>query len=88
VTVDFNVPGAAATQAESINSSDETAGFWNDNTGAAHGFIRMAGGAITTFEVPGGASTFPSSISAHGATTGSYRDTNVPPNYHGFLRTP
>jgi len=52
----------------------------------AHGFLRAAKGAITTFDVPVGNvyGTYPEAISLTGTITGSFNDANYLP--HGFLR--
>ncbi len=52
----------------------------------AHGFLRRANGAITTFDIPDSVLAFPASISDAGVIAGSYYDENFVA--HSFLRSP
>src|SRR5947209_19291782 len=51
----FDVPDAASTFAQSINASGAVTGFYQDASGATHGFVRANDGTIATFEVSGAA---------------------------------
>jgi hypothetical protein len=48
----FDVKGATYTDARGINDSGEIVGFWQDSTGAFHGFLREKTGKITTIDYP------------------------------------
>ena len=72
-----------------INASGEVAGFYIDGVGAEHGFLRSAGGTITTFDATGASKgaeqgTVVTGIDAAGDVIGAYTDsTNA---IHGFVR--
>jgi hypothetical protein len=79
------------TLATGLDSSGDIAGVYADASGVFHGFVRAAGGAITSFDVAGTgtAGVFPGTIpiSSNGAgdITGVYEDANGV--NHGFVRT-
>lgn len=85
----FDVPGAGTapyqgTFATAINTSGAIAGYFIDQAGVDHGFVRFSDGTIRTFDAPGaGAATIPTSINRAGEVTGYYRDANN--GYHGFV---
>jgi hypothetical protein len=54
------VPNSVNTFCLDINDSNTTAGSYQDSAGVWHGFVRTAGGTITTIDAPG-ASTIPGS---------------------------
>ena len=63
------------TEAYAINSAGTMAGWYYDSGNVGHGFVRDAGGAITSFDAPGagsssGQGTFGFSIDTEGAVTG------------------
>jgi hypothetical protein len=72
----FDVSGAVATVADSINSAGVIAGNWSDANAGHHGFVRAADGTITTFDAPDastagyGKGTFPVSINTAGVIAG------------------
>jgi N-acetylneuraminic acid mutarotase len=73
----------------SINASGEVSGFYIDGIGAMHGFLRDAGGTITTFEDPNAGTgsqqgTIVTGIDAAGDVIGVYIDANNA--IHGFVR--
>lgn len=92
----IDVPGAGTgphdgTVALGINSNTapSIAGIYWDSTHIAHGFVRAAGGTITTFDAPGAdtlnrGGTLPFSIDNLGNITGTYFDSNFAA--HGFVR--
>jgi hypothetical protein len=90
ITID--VPGATGgTVAQSINSGGAITGYSVDASGVSHGFLRSAGGTITSFDVPGagtasGQGTAGTSINTTGSITGYYVDAGGV--HHGFLRAP
>jgi hypothetical protein len=53
IIITFDVPGAAGTCASSINPAGVITGSYVDASGASHGFLRAAGGTITSFDAPG-----------------------------------
>jgi len=59
-TTTFSVKNSR-TQCLDINDVNTTAGSYQDSAGVWHGFVRTAGGTITTIDVPG-ASTTPGSV--------------------------
>ncbi len=69
-------------------------GFYTDANGIRHGFVRTAGGTITSFDAPGAATskvlvlsgTGGSGVNASGEITGGYVDSKAV--FHGLLLTP
>ena len=78
------------TLAISNNAGGDTAGFYIDNSYAAHGFVlTTATGTISTFDAPNAGTaknqgTFPTRIENGGNVAGMYADSSNA--YHGFLR--
>jgi hypothetical protein len=83
------------TRAYAINPSGEIAGFYSDNTGRCHGYVRAANGTFTQIDAPDAGTgpfpqgTFPSEftpmgINPRGAITGFYVDASSV--QHGFVR--
>jgi hypothetical protein len=83
------------TRAYAINPSGEIAGFYSDNTGRCHGYVRAANGTFTQIDAPDAGTgpfpqgTFPSEftpmgINPAGAITGFYVDASSV--QHGFMR--
>jgi hypothetical protein len=61
----------------SINDNGEIVGYYGDNTGSLHGFIRQKNGAFQTFEAPGASKigdlgTSPMDINGDGEIAGLY----------------
>jgi Chitobiase/beta-hexosaminidase C-terminal domain len=101
-TAPIDAPGASTTSffpgtlVAAINSSGVLVGDFEDNSGAAHGFVRAADGTITAplsapnastaglGQFPGGTASV--SISDSGAVTGGYFDSGFV--VHGFVLTP
>lgn len=81
--------GAFSTTPTSINSSGDVTGYYLDsNQGPQHGFLRTAGGTVTTFDPPGSVQTSPCGINSSGEIVGFY-GTNSPVTgqmQYGFLR--
>jgi len=80
------VAGTQATGAADINTEGAITGWYWDENGVSHGFLRDKGGKITTIDFPGAAGTVPSSINSAGEITGFYTDADG--TSHGFLRIP
>jgi hypothetical protein len=85
------------TRAYAINPSGEITGFYTDNSGRCHGFVRAANGAFTQIDAPDAGTgpfpqgTFPSEftpagINSTGAITGFFVDASSV--RHGFVRAP
>jgi hypothetical protein len=85
------------TRAYAINPSGEITGFYSDNTGRCHGYVRAVNGTFTQIDAPDAGTgpfpqgTFPSEFSPMGinplgAITGFYVDANSV--QHGFVRAP
>jgi len=83
------------TRAYSINQSGEITGFYSDNSGGCHGYVRAANGTFTQIDAPDAGTgpfpqgTFPSEFTAAGinpagAITGFYVDASSV--QHGFVR--
>jgi hypothetical protein len=76
------------TVATSINGFNFITGWYIDNAGARHGFLRQNGGAITEFDPPSMTETFPTAINGsfqilgYASRTGGGRT-----HEHGFLRS-
>jgi hypothetical protein len=97
----FDAPGAGTLAfygtfldvTSGLNQAGAVPGDFLDGNGVYHGFVRAAGGSITTFDAPGADTTagnfngtFSSSINPAGAVAGDYLDVNSVA--HGFLRAP
>ena len=89
----FHPPGAISTQALSINSGGDTAGWYKKGfvNGPAYGFVRFADGKMKTFSVRGAGTganqgTYAQAINSTGIITGLYFDSQN--YYHGFFGTP
>jgi len=93
--ITFEAPGAGTGPfqgtivdfAEGLNAQGTAGGWYIDGTYTVHGYVRTAGGKITTFDGPGEGVqwTVAYSTDSQGATAGIYLDAaNL---YHGFLRT-
>ncbi|HWZ81698.1 MAG TPA: hypothetical protein VNW47_03690 [Terriglobales bacterium] len=83
----FDVPGAADTFAESMNTGGQITGYYRDHvTFQAHGFFRDGNGVLVTFDVPDSIYTHPLGINSESQITGTYQDAAL--IVHGFLRQP
>jgi len=95
---EFDVPAAATgpglgtmtAWAQCVNSAGAVTGYYFDQNGAAHGYVRAPNGTIATFDAPGagtgsGLGTFTWAINPAGTTAGASQDNNGV--YHGLLRT-
>ncbi len=80
----FTFPGALATRATNINTAGDIVGWYKDASGHIRGFLRQAGGAMSSIDVdlPGVTSTHPSGINSVGEIVGYYSDAE---GWHGFL---
>jgi len=94
---EFDVPAAATgpglgtttSWAQCVNPAGAMTGFYFDQNGAAHGYVRDPAGKITTFDAPNagtgsGQGTFTWAINPAGVTAGTSQDNNGV--YHGLLR--
>src|SRR5215471_8104761 len=83
------------TRAFAINPSGEITGFYTDNSGSCHGYVRSPNGTFTQIDAPDAGTgpfpqgTFPSQITPmginpQGVITGFYVDANSV--QHGFVR--
>lgn len=70
---DENFPNAAQTQVRAIDSHGDTAGFYQDQIGMTHGFVK-SGGTFVTIDLPG--TTFDEilGLNKHGQSTGFFQD--------------
>jgi hypothetical protein len=74
--------------AEGLNGEGMTSGWYIDENNTTHGYVRTAGGTISTFDGPGEGVQYTAGYSTNwwGATVGVYLDAaNL---WHGFLRSP
>jgi hypothetical protein len=92
----FDVTGAGTLAGEgtkpgALNTSGVSAGYYIDTGGVFHGFVRSAGGTITTFDAPGTGSDIEGGVlneggmNDSGTLTGPYTDASGV--YHGLVRT-
>src|SRR3954452_10004261 len=81
--ITFDPPGSIGTTARSI-SHGAVAGYFQDNQGRYHGFMRAPDGTMTTIDVPGAVNSFGTSIDESGVVTGQYGTGDG--NDHGFVR--
>jgi hypothetical protein len=90
-TTIFNVAGAFATNAYTLNSRDEVTGVGLDANFGLHGFIGFANGDIKTFDAPKAGTgqfqgTRPTTINDYGQVIGWVLDSNNVA--HGFILYP
>jgi hypothetical protein len=98
VITKFDVPAAATGPglgtttewAQCVNPAGAVTGYYMDQNGAAHGYVRNPDGTIATFDAPNtgtssGQGTYPCAINPAGTTAGLSQDNNGV--YHGLLRT-
>jgi hypothetical protein len=90
--VPFDLPGSGviSTSPAAINNNGDIAGTYEDGSFATHGFVRTAGGLITTFDLPA-TGTIVTGINDLGEVGGylhnQYSDqTSVTNVYQGFVR--
>jgi hypothetical protein len=92
-----NIQPGQGTRAYAINPSGQITGFYSDNSGRCHGYVRAADGTFTQIDAPDAGTgpfpqgTFPSNITPMGinpagAIIGFYVDASSV--QHGFLRAP
>jgi probable HAF family extracellular repeat protein len=67
----LNIPGASGAEVNSINSSHQMAGAYQDSAGHEHGFV-YDGKSLTTIDAPGATDTYASEISDSGLIVGFY----------------
>jgi hypothetical protein len=95
---EFDVPAAAKGPglgtstgwAQCVNPAGAVTGYYFDQNGAGHGYVRAPNGTIATFDAPGagtgaGQGTFTWAMNPAGTTAGTSQDNNGV--YHGLLRT-
>jgi hypothetical protein len=80
----FDPKGSIYTFAVGINVSGTVAGYYEDSTGATHGFVRASDGTITPFDPKGSTFTEATGINANGDVAGWYRDKSG--TYFSFVR--
>ena len=80
-----DVPGAVFTGVYGINSSGQTVGEYQDESGTSHGFLRNVDRSIVTIDYPGAVLTFANGINSQGDVVGRWDDASGIP--HSFLRT-
>lgn len=71
--VSFDVPGAAVTVLQGINSEGAIVGYYNDANGKQHGFL-LSGGSVTTIDYSGALATIARGINSHGDIVGTHVD--------------
>jgi uncharacterized membrane protein len=89
-TIDVAAAGTSSEQGTfglAVNLTGAVAGYFIDSNGFVHGFIRSAGGAITTADVPvnGNLGTEIVAIDGSGDTAGYYFDSQG--DQHSFVRS-
>ena len=80
----FDVSNSTATYPIGINSAGQITGYYRDNNGQQHGFVRDRHGRLDTFDVAGSLYNFADAINAADQITGYYLGADG--IYHGFLR--
>ena len=79
----FAVPGSYDTFASGINSTDQIAGYYDDQNMVLHGFFRDASGIITSpIDPPGATATLLLGINDSGLMVGRYTNAN---GVHGMI---
>ena len=83
IETDFVVPGSYDTFPSGINSTDQIAGYYDDQSMVLHGFFRDANGTITSpIDPPGATATLLLGINDGGIMVGRYTDAN---GIHGMI---
>jgi uncharacterized membrane protein len=83
----FDVPGAASTFPQDINSAGDVVGQFASG-GLTHGFLRSAAGHFTTIDYPGALNTVAFGINSEGDIVGAYALVVTPgplTERHGFV---
>ena len=80
--------GNNGTLGYSINDTQDIGGYYVDNSGLLHGFVRNSDGTFVEYDVPGTThSTLSTCINSTKQTTGWYGNNAPPPFWtHGFVR--
>lgn len=79
----FVVNGATETFPAAIDATSDIAGTWYDSGFVTHGFLRTAGGTITSFDPTGSTGTNVRGMNDNQVVVGSFSDSN---GTHGFIR--
>lgn len=83
------VPGAASVTAAGINNRGDVAGFFASAAGATDGFLRTAGGHVTTLAFPGASMTQATGVNDLDEVVGNYQvGSGGSAVTHGFTWSP
>jgi hypothetical protein len=83
----FDPAGSSFTAAYGITRNGAVAGYYDDSSFVAHGFLRAPDGTVATFDAPGGTNgTYVNGVSADGWLAGYTIDGEFVA--HGFVRSP
>ena len=80
---DENFPRSAQTQVVGINNNDTTVGFYIDEQGTNHGFVKRNGADAVTVDLPGTTFNQLLGVNNKGQAAGYYQD--AAGNQHGYI---
>lgn len=78
-------PVATATLASGINRGGQIVGFFQDEDGKTHGYVRSANGGSTAIDAPGATATYAFGIADGSQIVGDFEDAGG--RRHGFVIT-
>ena len=81
-----NFSKSAQTQVVGVNNAGTTVGFYIDQAGNTHGFIKPVGQDAATADMPGTTFNQLLGINAKDQAAGYYQDAANPPLQHGYVR--
>jgi len=83
----FDAPGSSlGTEGDALNNKGFITGFYVDQNGHAHGYIRRPNGKFTTVDIGTGGDTYPAAINDRGTIAG--RHDNALGAFRAFVRMP
>jgi probable HAF family extracellular repeat protein len=82
---DENFPNSAQTQVIGINNDGDTVGFYVDQAGTTHGFLKDKGKDAVTVDLPGTTFNQLLGINNKGQAAGYYQDQQNPPLQHAYI---
>lgn len=83
--ISFDPPGSRYTIPLSINNFGSITGYYFEESGGTHGFLRAPDGSFAVIDVPGASATSACSLNDAGWIAGYFLVNQV---FHGFLRAP
>jgi probable HAF family extracellular repeat protein len=86
---DENFPNSAQTQVVGVNNDNDTVGFYIDQAGTTHGFLKESGKDAVTVDLPGTTFNQLLGINNHDEAAGYFQDNASPaPLQHAYIHEP